>query len=267
MPLYMDRHDVPGATAKDIAEAHLNDLEVAGRHGVQFLSYWFDAESGGAFCFAHAPDRENLQAVHHESHGLVANEIIAVSESDVLRFLGRIRDPADHTEITSAFRTIMFTDLVGSTALLEAAGEAAFMRLLDEHDVIVRRAVVTASGREVKHTGDGIMASFDAVGDALDCAQTVRRSFVRRNAVPGTAELHVRVGLAAGQPVDHNDDLYGATVVLASRICDIAAGGQVLVSDVVREKGTGFSFGEPTERSLKGFSQPVRVYELLDTDP
>jgi class 3 adenylate cyclase len=267
VPLFMDRHDIPGATAKDVAEAHMSDVELAHEYGVQFLSYWFDADTGGVFCFANAPAQDNLQAVHRASHGLVANEIIAVSEGDMLRFLGRIQNPRDHTELSSPFRTILFTDLEGSTALLESVGQASFMPILEEHDVIIRRALATCRGREVKHTGDGIMAAFDEVADALDCALAVQSGFAERNARGAEHDLKVRVGMAAGEPVDHNDDIYGSTVVLASRICDAAVGGQSLVSDVVAERGGahGFAFDDLGPKALKGLAEPVSVYALLDS--
>ena len=159
MPLYMDRHDLPGITAEEVARAHLTDIALESKHGVKFLAYWFDAAHGEVFCLATASRPEDLQAVHREGHGLVPNEIIAVSEDDVFRFLGKVSDPADHTQVQGAFRTIMFTDLTGSTSLLQEVGEEAYMRLLAEHDLIIRRSLVTWHGREVKHTGDGIMAS------------------------------------------------------------------------------------------------------------
>ncbi len=264
MPLFMDRHDVPGATAKDVAEAHVSDLEMSAKYGVDFLSYWFDAESGGVFCFAKAAAMENLEAVHRESHGLVPNEIIKVEESDVLRFLGKIHDPQDHTQLTSPFRTILFTDLEGSTAILESVGETAFLALLAEHDVIVRRALVSGRGREVKHTGDGIMAAFDDVGASLNSALEIRDKFAARAAGAGPG-LKVRIGMAAGRPVDHNDDIFGSAVVLASRICDAAQAGHIFTSDDVHSRGetAGFSFGEIGPLALKGFTDPVAVYELL----
>jgi class 3 adenylate cyclase len=268
MPLFMDRHDVPGATAKDVAEAHVSDLEMATKYGVQFLSYWFDADGGGVFCFARAPNEDTLEAVHRESHGLIPNEIISVSESDVLRFLGRIHDPEDHTQLTSPFRTILFTDLEGSTALLEAVGETAFLALLSEHDLIVRRALLTWRGREVKHTGDGIMAAFDGVAAALDCAIEIRERFAARSTPQDESALRVRIGMAAGRPVDRNDDIYGESVVLASRICDTADAGSVFTSDVVQAMGSeqGFRFRDVGRVPLKGFSAPVPVFEALGRD-
>lgn len=265
MPLFMDRHDTPGASAHDVAQAHAADVDISAKHNVQFLSYWFDEEHGGVFCFAKAPAEENLTAVHQESHGLLPNEIIAVSEDDVLRFLGGIHDPADDTELTSPFRTILFTDLEGSTSLLQEAGEAGFMVLLTEHDLIIRRALAAARGREVKHTGDGIMASFDDVIHALECSLAIQAGFDTRTSEGGTPELRVRIGLAAGEPVRHNDDIFGSAVNLASRICDAADAGHILTSDLVRDLGVdkGFSFDEPDERTLKGFSGSTPVFELL----
>jgi class 3 adenylate cyclase len=265
MPLFMDRHDLPGVTAEDVAAAHARDLEVGGKHDVQWLSYWFDADSGSAFCLGRAPTSENLVAAHREAHGLVPNEIIHVSEDAVLRFLGVVRNPVDYTQVTSSFRTILFTDLEGSTAMAEELERSAFLSLLTEHDLIIRRSLVASGGREVKHTGDGIMASFDEVANALECALAVQAGFSARIAAGAKPEFRVRIGMAAGEPVDHNDDLFGPTVSLASRICNAAKPGDVLVSDVVHELGTssGFSFADVERLALKGFAKPVSVFKLL----
>jgi hypothetical protein len=104
MPLFMDRHDLPGATAAQVAEAHLSDLEVQAKFDVQFLAYWFDADSGAAFCLAKAHRPDDMQAVHREAHGLIPNEVISVSEDHLFRFLGTIHDPVDQPQVTSAFR-------------------------------------------------------------------------------------------------------------------------------------------------------------------
>lgn len=265
MPLYMDRHDLPGATAEQVAEAHALDLVPAAKHGVQLLAYWHDSDRGEVFCFAKAPAADDLKALHQEAHGLVPNEIISVSEDNVLRFLGGINDPAESTDGTSPFRTVLFTDLEGSTSLLQEVGEAAFMVLLTEHDLIIRRALVASRGREVKHTGDGIMASFDDVSHALACSVAIQDGFDARSAAGAAQELRVRIGMAGGQPVHHNDDIFGSTVNLASRICDAAGAGHILASDVIQELGAeqGFSFEKADEQVLKGFSGATQVFELL----
>jgi class 3 adenylate cyclase len=266
MPLFMDRHDLPGITAEQVAQAHLTDIQIESKYGVQFLAYWFDADHGQVFCLARAPRPEAMEAVHRDGHGLVPNEIIAVSEDDVFRFLGRVNDPVEGSEATRAFRTILFTDLKGSTSLLQEVGEAVYMDLLAEHDLIIRRSLLASRGREVKHTGDGIMASFDDVANALECSLAIQEGFGARMADGATRELRVRIGIAAGEPVDHNDDLFGSTVNLASRICGAADPGRILTSELVREMGTerGFSFGLGREMELKGFGR-VRVFELMRT--
>jgi class 3 adenylate cyclase len=269
MPLFMDRHDLPGVTAEQVARLHLLDLPVAARRGVEFLTYWFDADAGAAFCLARADHPDELTAVHRESHGQVPNRIIEVSESNILKFLGKIEEPGDRRPAESPFRTIMFTDLEGSTALLSAIGQSAYLALLAVHDVIIRRAIVAGHGREVKHTGDGIMASFDDDTKALACARDALDKFDERNATDGGPALLVRIGLAAGEPVDRDDDLFGSTVNLASRICSAANGGQILVSEFVRDLGTkaGFSFTAAGSRALKGFPGTTRLFELDRTAP
>ena len=175
-----------------------------------------------------------------------------------------MNEAGDDSERITPFRTILFTDLQGSTSILQEVGQAAFMVLLTEHDLIIRRALVSARGREVKHTGDGIMASFDDVTSALNCALAIQAGFEARRAEGQTPELRVRIGLAAGEPVDHNGDLFGSTVTLASRICDAADAGRTLTSDLVHQLGTerGFVFDGGRELMLKGFSGPTRVFEL-----
>ncbi|MDX1468458.1 MAG: DUF4242 domain-containing protein [Acidimicrobiia bacterium] len=260
MPLFMDRHDVPGASAHDVANAHVSDLEKAGEFGVEFFSYWFDHNDGAVFCFARAPERDAMKAVHEASHGLVPAEIIEVQEGEVVKFLGRVHDPRDASEITSPFRTIAFTDIVGSTELLDTLGQAEYMVLLTEHDLAIRKSLISWKGREVKHTGDGFMISFDDAGRALGWSAAVRDMFDTKE------NLTIRLGLAAGEPVDHDDDIFGAAVTLASRICGAAEPGTVKVSDVVRDIGTeaGFEFDSGTEESLKGFADPVKTYVLLN---
>ena len=259
MPLYMDRHDAPGSTPEDTANNHAADLELAEQFGVDFFSYWHDSSRGVVICFARAPGEEAMTQVHEASHGDVPGEIIEVSESDVVRFLGKVQDPVDASEVTSAFRTICFTDLVGSTELLDRLGQAGYMVLLTEHDLIIRRALINSGGREVKHTGDGFMVVFEDVGRALGWSLDVRESFEQRS------DLDVRLGMAAGEPVDRDGDIFGAAVTMASRICSSAGPEQILVSDVVRDLGVeeGYSFDGGRTEALKGFSEPGTIYELL----
>jgi hypothetical protein len=81
MPLFLDvHHHVPGAKAKDVADAHMKDVKVQGKYGVKYLRYWLDESKGKIFCLVDAPNKEAAEKVHREAHGLVADEIFEVKE-------------------------------------------------------------------------------------------------------------------------------------------------------------------------------------------
>ena len=112
--------------------------------------------------------------------------------------------------------------------------------------------------------GDGFMASFSSATEALECAIAIQRAVAARAEEPPDIPLRVRIGLNAGEPVAEESDLFGTAVQLARRICDQAEGGEILVSNVVRElaMGKGFLFADTGEVALKGFEDPVRLYEV-----
>lgn len=264
MPFYMDRHELFGVSAADVAEAHVKDLEVQQRYGVKYINYWFDYEAQHAFCLATGPSQEAVEAVHAASHGLVATEIIEVAESAVRRFMGGIVDhPPGQAYVAPAFRVIMFTDLEGSTELTQRLGDAVAMDVLRRHDGIVRRALEASGGTEVKHTGDGIMASFPSVSGAIAAAVAIQRGFAEAE---GATEMPVgvRIGISAGEPVTDRDDLFGAAVQLAARLSSRAGSRSILVSAAVRDLavGKGFQFGTMRSFRLKGFDDSVRACDV-----
>ncbi len=159
----------------------------------------------------------------------------------------------------STLRTILFTDIESSTALTQRLGDAEAQRLLRAHNAIVRDALRRHGGREIKHTGDGIMATFGSASGAMECAIAVQRAAAQRPELP-----RVRIGLNAGEPIVEEGDLFGTTVQLARRICDQAPPGEVLVSDVVRQlvAGKGFLVADAGVVALKGFDEPVRLFAL-----
>ena len=162
-----------------------------------------------------------------------------------------------------ASRTILFTDIESSSALTQRLGDADARELLREHERIVRRALRAHGGSEVKTMGDGFLAWFPSATEALECAIDVQRSFAERN--ESAAEpINVRVGLNAGEPIAEDEDLFGTAVNEAARITAAAKGGEILVANVVRElaKGKGFLFGDRGETSLRGFEDPVRLFEV-----
>jgi adenylate cyclase len=160
----------------------------------------------------------------------------------------------------SPFRTILFTDLVGHAEMMSRLGDAKGRDVLREHERITRDVLKANGGAEVKTMGDGFMASFGSVTKAVECAVALQRAFAEREGEP----LNARVGLNAGEPIEEDGDLFGATVILASRIAAKAVGGEILVADTVRGlcSGKGFLFSDRGEFVAKGFEEPVRVYEV-----
>jgi class 3 adenylate cyclase len=230
MPIFLDRHDLRGLTAADVAEAHRKDLELQGRYGVRFLTYWFDDTRGTAFCLIDAPDIATAMRVHDEAHGDIAQDVIEVDLSAVEAFLGRVSDPEPvgatrEGIVDPALRTIMFTDIVDSTAMTARLGDMRAVEMVRAHDALVRRALHNKGGREVKHTGDGIMASFDDAAAAVDCARAIQQAFEAFN-LASREKLQVRIGLDAGEPVADSNDLFGSTVQMAARLCQSAEPGR-----------------------------------------
>ena len=182
--IFLDRHDMVESSAKEVAKLHVKDLEVQDKYGVKFLTYWYDAERRTTFCLLDAPDKETADKVHAEAHGHVANDMIAVDLSAVEAFLGRIQDPLSAKTVPineSAFRAIMFTDMVGSTEMTVQLGDTMAVELLRAHDAIIRRCLEHYRGSEVKHLGDGIMASFDDAPAAVACAIEIQEKLASYN--------------------------------------------------------------------------------------
>jgi len=162
----------------------------------------------------------------------------------------------------SAMRAILWTDIEDHTAIMDRLGDAKGRDLLREHERLTREALAANGGTEVKAMGDGFMAWFPSAQQALDCAIAIQRAFALHNE---TAELlSVRVGVNAGEPIAEEDDLFGASVITAARICRHAAGGEIIASDVVRQlvAGKGFVFADKGAVALKGFEEPVRLFAV-----
>ena len=150
------------------------------------MAYWFDRERGADFCLVDAPDAATAERVHREAHGEIATDISPVDLAAVEAFLGRIGDPERHRvrlpQMDTGLRAVMFTDIVGSTEMTARLGDTAALELVRAHDALVRRGLAAYRGREVKHTGDGIMAAFDDVAHAVRAAAESSGTFSRTTA-------------------------------------------------------------------------------------
>ena len=191
---------------------------------------------------------------------LVTTGDLGVAVSEFVR--AGSQAPAAAARSPGGLQTILFTDVEGSTAFTDRMGDAAARAVLREHERITRESLKTHGGSEVKTMGDGFMASFGSATRALECAVAVQRAFA-------DGDIRVRIGLNAGEPIAEDDpggrgDLFGTAVIVAARIAAQAHGGEILVSDVVRQlvAGKGFLFSDRGDHALKGFEDPVRVWEV-----
>jgi class 3 adenylate cyclase/pimeloyl-ACP methyl ester carboxylesterase len=219
----------------------------------------------------------------------------------VLEFIAAPEKGKVEVRTDVGLRTILWTDLVEHTQMMTRLGDERGRQVLREHERITREALKAHGGSEVKTMGDGFMASFTSVTKAVECALALQKAIDERNRgvgashprdettsrqreqitprddvptsvddspLPAVEPIAIRIGLNAGEPVEDEGDLFGTTVILAARIAAIADAGEILVSDVIRQllSGKGFLFNDRGEHPLKGFEEPVRVYEVRRSD-
>jgi class 3 adenylate cyclase len=155
---------------------------------------------------------------------------------------------------------ILFSDIEESTALNERIGDRAWVRLIDRHDKMVSRHVKRHAGHVVKSQGDGFMIAFAQPEEAARCGIDVQRELGKR-----AGGIRVRIGIHVGKSVRRGDDLFGRNVAMAARVAAAADGGEVLVSETVRDaigNENGIAFDDGRDVELKGFSGTYRLYAL-----
>ena len=160
--------------------------------------------------------------------------------------------------------TVMFTDVEASTELTTRQGDEAAGRLFAEHDRIVREQVAAHSGRHVRSTGDGFLVLFDSARGAVACALSIQRDLAALQ-----DGVQVRIGLNTGEVIEGDGELFGAAVNLAARVMERARGGQVLVTDTVRQLVGTMPDARLRDRgrvALKGFPERQRLFEVQAAD-
>ena len=203
--------------------------------------------------------------VHQQFGFTVANEDavgleLTTAVDELLVLVQDVAPPASGVSADGSV-TIVFTDLEGSTVLMESLGEERWLELVKWHDSIVRQKTAVFGGTVVKGQGDGFMLAFPAAGSAAACA-----SAIQRNLSEGWCGVPVpaRVGLHTGNAKAEGGDFFGRTVVVAARISSIANGGEILLSQASQEElGGAFSLNGPRSKALKGLSGVYAVFELL----
>jgi class 3 adenylate cyclase len=169
----------------------------------------------------------------------------------------------DETEVVgpTVHRTIMFTDIVGSTALIQVIGDAAWRDLRRWHDVTLRTAFERHHGRELDHAGDGFCVAFGSSADAVACAVDVQRTLIDHRRSAGFAP-QVRIGLHSGDLQRDGDGLTGSVLHIASRVAASADGGQIVATDTILTEAGVTPASPPIAVSLRGVAQPMSIAQI-----
>jgi DNA-binding NarL/FixJ family response regulator len=192
----------------------------------------------------------------------VARGDALLSPSVTRRVIGTFahgRAPASDSDPLRVLATVMFSDIVSSTERAAEIGDRRWRDVLDRHDELVRGELGAHGGREIKSTGDGFLALFDAPARAIRCAVAIRDRL-------RDVDVDVRIGLHSGEVEMRGDDVGGIAVNIGSRVASVGSAGDVLVSSTVRDlvAGSGIGFAERGEHALRGVRDPWRLFAVED---
>lgn len=235
----MDVHIVPGVKARNVAEAHYQDLLHQEEYGCKCMTYWIDEGRESIFCLVEAPDKDAVKEMHRKAHGLLPSKIIEVSSSVVQSFLGRIYDPeeaetsGDGLKIFTdpSFRILVVTRMVDPVLLSYQLGKEKADELLNDHTKILRKNIVAFEGVEVEHAGSGFIISFTSAVKAVSCAMAIQQDMPDNLA----DSIGFRMGINGGEPVEKSNKLFGDTVQLAQFMCATARCVKMALTSAVKE--------------------------------
>ena len=235
----MDVHIVPGVKARNVAEAHRQDLLHQEEYGCNCMTYWIDEGRETVFCLIEAPSKEAVIDMHNEAHGLIPHKIIEVSSSVVESFLGRIYDPAEAEtdeeglKIFSdpSLRVLVVTKTTDPVLLQYKLGTEEAKELLSLHNSIIRKNLVLHGGREVEHGGSGFIISFASAARAVACALAIQKEMPADDA----DIIGFRMSINSGEPIEKSNRLFGDTIHLAEHMCAIAKYFRVALASSVKE--------------------------------
>lgn len=255
MPIYMDLHIAPGATAKDIIALHQLDLEVQDEYQCSIKTAWLDVRRGQVFCLVEAPNKKAVELMHRNAHGKVPNRIIEVESSMVEMILGRISDPEsfkDDTEYVkhlskSPYRTVMIVELKEPFI----AEENELIKIKPFYFDSIRNSVVKNDGIEVRHSAEEFVVFFQSSTAALKSASEIQDTFKAYNDKSSKLKINAAVGIHTGAPVTDVEEFFGATVQMTKRLCSIAESGCILMTSAVSDGGIEYNVNTADDNKVK----------------
>ena len=256
--LAQKRELTPGALAKILADS-VRVMGFKKSHAASFAGRYEE------YLMADSRYMQMFQSGRNAMNIYLADETAAPKLLDTA--LEEWNKPKAKEETTGPI-TVLFTDIAGSTAMTQALGDAGAQKVVRVHNRIVREALSVHSGKEVKHTGDGIMASFNKTSDGIDASIQIQRETALHNQVQPDLPLHLKIGLNAGEPIAEDNDLFGTTVQLSARIVDKAAADEIFVSEIVRGicAGKNYNFSKRGGYEMKGFGDDITLFEVIWND-
>ena len=281
MPIYMDVHIVPGVKAKNVAEAHFQDLLHQGEYGCKCMTYWVDEMRESIFCLIEAPDKDAVKEMHRKAHGLVPNKVIEVSSSIVQSFLGRIYDPEDaETSVDGlkvfadpSFRILLVTKTIDPVLLQYKLGNEKANELLKEQNNIIRKNISQFGGAEVEYGGSGFIISFSSAASSLSCALAIQNDLPLSH----SEAIGFKMSINGGEPIEKSNKLFGDTIQMARYLFAIPKDFKLAVTSTVRElalkdhfqnNGNSFFSLSPQDETLLEclFSQLDKNWQNPDFD-
>lgn len=251
MPLYMDLHKASDyavkPTVEEIKRNHIADLAVQHKYGVKFIQYWINEDAGLVFCLMEAPGKESCIAVHREAHGDMPCNVIELQGGDYMAFMGDKIKANQHDIVEkvsgvldSGYRVILIADIIsfaGSTAL----------------DLTTQELAYNTGGRFVRRQQNRSIFAFNESEVAIKSALEIIKAADNKS-------NEIRIGISAGEPVTQKDELFGDSIMLANRLCDIAQSGQIIIAPLVVEL-TSMS-------ALENFKhlQPIKIIDRQEED-
>ncbi len=192
---------------------------------------------------------------------------IAAANAGLSALLTEWNLPDKRPSVPNMF-TFLFTDIVGSTAMTQQLGNAGAQKAVRAHNDAVRGAIQQFNGQEVKHTGDGIMATFPDGPSAVAASIQMLQGIASHNKATPDIPVEIRIGVNTGEAVEEENDFFGQAVQMTARICDKAADGHAWVSEVVVQscQGQRFGFLPRGEFEMKGIERAKALYEIAWTD-
>lgn len=235
MPIFMDRHNLPGVTLRDAAEAHHKDVELQDDFQCKAVTYWVDEQRGNAFCLIEAPNEQAVRDLHNKAHGLIPHEIIEVDSNMVKAFLGRIQDPyADESMdlsdmFDSAYRAIM---VIESSNFLNRVESNQFTLFNQKFHSSVNKSIQKFKGRVILLNNNSYLVSFKSVTNAVMCALKIQNNFKYITPNFDSYLRRLKIGLSIGPPVTDKAELFKDTINLSTFMCEVVKEQIVLSSEI-----------------------------------